>query len=188
MLAVMALAAPRLTFGQYYSQESGKKTIVIDKKVGWEKGKYFDNLDQSKQLFGADQAIYFQIIVENNGSSDLSNLNVKDLLPTNLKLTYNPGKYNASDHNLDWTISQLGIGQTKVFEIAAKVGSESKLIQKTNYVEVSGSGVFDSDSTRYWVGAKTMPKTGPGDLMALTAIFGGMGGSGLVLRKLIRGY
>lgn len=188
LMILAVLVVPAGARAQYYSQEGGKKTIIIDKKVGFEKGKYFDNLDKQKHVFGSDQTIYFQIVVENNGNSDLSNLNLKDMLPDDLKLTYNPGKYIAAERRLEWSINQLGIGQTKVFEIAAKISVNESAGQKTNYVEVKGDGVFDSDNARYWVGGKTMPKTGPGDLMALTAIFSGLGGSGLVLRKLIRGY
>jgi len=184
----MSLVRPGFAGAQYYSEGGSNKTIVIDKRVGFEKGKYFDNIDKSKHVFNQDETIYFRIVVENNGNSDLSNLDVWDMLPSGLKLIYNPGKLNSSKDKLDWEISQLGIGQTRVYEISAKIEGTSKTSLKTNYVEVSGDGVNDSDRASYWVAGKTMPVTGTQDLIALTMMFLGMSGTGATLRKLTRGY
>jgi uncharacterized repeat protein (TIGR01451 family) len=184
----MSLLGPRYVGAQYYSEGGSKKTIIIDKRVGFEKGIYFDNIDKGKHVFSQDETIYFKIVVENNGNSDLSNLDVLDMLPSGLKLIYNPGKLTSSKDRLDWEINQLGIGQTKVYEISAKIEATSKTNLKTNYVEVSGDGTNDSDRASYWVGGKTMPVTGTQDLIALSMIFMGMGGIGATVRKLVRGY
>jgi uncharacterized repeat protein (TIGR01451 family) len=92
LIGLAVFAKPSCVVAQYYSQGSAKKSISVDKRIrDMSDTSFYDNIDGTVKTFYAGDNLEFVIEVENNGSDNISNIKVKDILPKNLSLLLFPG-------------------------------------------------------------------------------------------------
>ena len=185
------LFSPQNAFSQYYSSGEGSKSISIDKKVRpINSNKYLDNISQDDKTFFEDNSLDFSILVENTGNRDLTNLTIKDFLPLFQKIIFNPGVYDKNKAEINWSIGNLNVGESKVFTIRTRIGEvKSKYSQMlTNKVCVNGDNVSDCDRASFFVAGKQVPSTGAPWILIQSLL--GLSGAviALGLRKFGRGY
>lgn len=189
----LSLLNPFTAFGaEYYSSETNTKSLLIDKKVrSIDDNQYYDNIEASKKIFYDKDVVEFQIKVENTGKETLKNVYVRDTLPKYFGLIFNPGNFNASQNTVEWTIDSLAPNETKTYLIRGKIKDADKLTvltKQTNKAETNVDGIGDVDTASYFIGKVTVPDTGASDIVIKTVLVGLVAGSGLCLRKKVRGY
>lgn len=173
----------------YYVPEGPVLNLVVDKKLRGIGDDYFaDNLDR---VFYETDYIEFEIRVKNSGNQKLENIELTDKLPPKLQLVLFAG--SLENNQIKWQIDKLEAGEEKVFLIKAKIsGVDSSDFgqkqQMVNVAEARSGEVYDSDQSIYFVGAKTIPQTGDGLMLARTGAAVLIAGLGLGLRRKIRGY
>lgn len=188
---ICSLSLPKFALAQYYSQGEVSKSISIDKKIRpINSDKYLDNIDKDEKTFVEGDSLDFSILVENTGNRDLKNLTIKDFLPSYQNIVFNPGIYNKNVAEIDWSIGNLGIGESKVFTIRTRIGEVKSIYTQmiTNKVCVNGDNVSDCDRASFFISGKQVPSTGaPGILIqSLWGLSGAV--IALGIRKFARGY
>lgn len=125
-----------------YGATCPSKQIFIEKKVQNPKtGEMVNVLSSTDATFAPDNEINFRIEVKNTGTADLSNISVKDQLPSSLNyISSTPsGSFDANNNTLNWTIDNLGRDQSRFFQIKAQVKPQRDLNFDmscvTNFVE-----------------------------------------------------
>ena len=98
-----------------------------------------------------DNSLDFSILVENTGNRDLTNLTIKDFCLFSKKIIFNPGVYDKNKAEINWSIGNLNVGESKVFTIRTRIGEvKSKYSQMlTNKVCVNGDNVSDCDRASF---------------------------------------
>jgi uncharacterized repeat protein (TIGR01451 family) len=162
--------------------------IKIDKKISSDNKNFVDNINFSQKVFQKGETVYFRVEVVNNGPEKITNLEITDTLPTDLSLLYNPGHYDANTRIITWNIYDLEVGKTQVFELAARVLWDGRIVKRINRVNASGNKISLSDSAYYYAGKEKMPVTGPEGLLWQSMTIVTVGGAMMVLRKLTRGF
>lgn len=195
-------------YGQYgaygpYGQGGQSDSILVDKTVGMNqvtsKGgvtstTFVDNLTSSDNRFYAGQTVSFKIKVKNTSDHKLSNIVVKDTLPTSLEAV-DAKNYDAGSRTI--TLSSglaLNAGEETVFTVNTKVIAQEKLPTDQgvfcvyNKAVASNSTVNDDDSAQFCIekkvlGVKTQPIAGPEYGLGLLALQMLGVASGLYLKK-----
>lgn len=180
---------------QYYSQGGNSPSVTIDKKVRpITSDKFYDNIDAKDKVFVENEQIEFQIVVMNNSNQALYNLEFKDILPDYISLLFYPGIYYKSGNYVKDEITQLGVGESKVFLVRGYISNSptttlaKKDVLQINKAYVSNNLVSDSDQAQYFIEAKNVPGTGADDLGLKTMTVLLVAISAYSLRKLARGY
>lgn len=143
--------------------------IIVEKDVfDPDNNKFVKNLGINDYKFAPGDEIRFQIKVKNSGDSDLTNVKVKDTLPEKLYFTNGPSSWN--DKIMSFNIDSLKSGETKQFEVKARVVPDDQLpanslICKDNLVQVTAGDQNDQDTARVCFerkvqGKKVLPVTG----------------------------
>lgn len=187
-MAVLFWFQTKSILGQYYTENNQNESLIVDKKVrSLSMDSYLDNISAATFTFQQDSNVEFQITVKNNGTNDLSAINVRDILPHHLALIFYPGTINGDE--IDWTIDKLSPNESKVFIIRAKINIDSHPTGKqVNKVTASSTNLSDTDTATYFIGQPIVPVTGDDSLPLKSVIMVTFIGSGLVLRKIARGY
>jgi uncharacterized repeat protein (TIGR01451 family) len=156
-------------------------------------GELVENLSVNDPKFAPAQTINYRLIVKNNGSDNIPTLNIKDVFPQYITFVAGPGTYDSNTNTLTFTISNLGSGQSKTYDLTAKTASLNNLPSDQNVTCVinqayatDNNGVTNSDNAQACIqkpGKKleTLPATGP-EMLPLAFLFPGALG-GLILRK-----
>lgn len=183
------------TYAQSYSTSNEKFNITIDKKIRpITDNKYYDNIPSSQKVFVEKDQIDFQLIIENTGNTALTNLTVKDNLPSYFVPSLFPGNYDKNTGLIQVSLDSLNVGETKVFNIRGVIGNlpasdfANQLVKLTNKAEVSNNKAFDSDRATYFAVKRVNPVTGSetlifGTIAAIVTI-----GTAFGLRIKSRGY
>ncbi|HSA83873.1 MAG TPA: hypothetical protein VLF20_03220 [Patescibacteria group bacterium] len=183
--------------GQYSSKESCIK-LIIDKKVLKPGTKdYVDGLSVSDPKYNLDQQVTFQVVVQNVGAEELSDITIVDTMPQNVDYVSGAGSYDAGSRKLTFKLDKLTVGQSQTFYIVGKVTNaiafgENGYVCVTNYVQASAkNGLSVDDAAQFCVErpvkvyepvpVKKTPATGP-EMLAIPMLFG-MGGAGVFLRR-----
>lgn len=173
-LALLALAfglmfaAPAMA--SYPIPEEPSKQILVNKFVyNPANSKFVDNLGVDQHLFLPDQEVLFRVEVKNTGSIDLNNVKVSDKLPSQVSFVKGPGTVDANNV-LSFTIDKLTPGETKTFDIKAKINAADKIAVNTtcpvNLVEAKVDNIMDQDTASFCIQkkilgvTKELPKTG----------------------------
>ncbi len=209
LLAIYYLSADKNTvvaqYGQYgqYGQPSPSYYILIDKFVGkpsFEKDaknyKYVDNLSPSDPRFRPGQEIFFKIKVKNTSINKLTNVIVKDHVPSYLEPIEGPGNWDTNSRVISWNAGDFEVGEEKVYYAKMQVYPQDKLptdkglfclVNKA--VAYSENKASDEDTTQFCVekevlGTSKIPSAGPE--MGALFIFGNIltAGFGLWLKNL----
>lgn len=186
--------------GGYTSTQSCAK-IIIDKKV-LKPGTsdFVDGLSAIDPKYEIGQNISFQIVVQNAGDENLSNITVVDSFPQNVVYVSGAGNYDSKSNKLTFTIDHLASGESQTFYIVAKVTDtmafgDNGYVCVSNVVDATENDLTAEDAAQFCVerplqvappvlGMKKTPSTGPVDA-ALPMLFG-MAGAGAFLRKKVK--
>jgi len=183
---------------------AGALTILIDKTVGKPIGQtkgglvsldYVDNLSVSDYKFRPGQEIFFQLKVKNTSGVSLSNVTVKDYVPSYLEPIEGPGSFDEGSRIITINAGNFAVDEEKVYVMKMKVFSQDKLPADkglfclVNKADASTNGVYDDDTSQFCIekeviAAEKVPSAGPemgvlilaGELTVL--------GLGVMLRKM----
>lgn len=184
------------------------KMVQVPGKGG---GNFVDNLTINDQKFFAGQDATFKVVIQNTGSTDISNLNVVDTLPDFFTFKSGTGNYNANNRTLTWDTGKISAGQSLEYMIVLTVMSDDRLpanqgvtclINDARATESSGATAEDSSQACIQkqvitttttttptvfgqVPVKSIPNTGP-ELYSLIGLIP-MGAAGVFLKKKSRG-
>ncbi len=198
-LVVGSLLKPTIIKADSYSSDDNRKTLSIDKKIRALDWSYFiDNISTDRKVFKNGDLIEFKVKVTNTGTTNMKNIKVTDNLPPFLQLVFSPGNYNSTDNKVEWTIDELNAGHSQEFLIRAKIDKAAEvntLTKETNVALASVDEINERDSATYYIGNTVtveapvvLPETGAFVLVIETMGIIGLGISGLILRKKIRGF
>ena len=189
-LALMAaLVFPSGILADSYSQEKVEYKVSIDKKIRpINDDKYYDNISRDQKVFVSDDLMDFNIVVANTGKDILYDLVVTDYYPVVNQIILAPGEINKENRTVTWKISSLGVGETRSFNLRAKVATDSAAAAQTNVATVKNNHVSDRDTATFYITKKTTPKTGSNDLLVKSVIMTSVALAALGIRKLARGY
>lgn len=125
-------------------------------------GTYRDNLYLTDYQFRTSDNVTFKLIVKNVGDNTLNNVKITDSLPSFLFFTGETGH--------EFTVEHLNPGESKEFEVKARVVSENQLVADrtcgVNTAEVWADGnEHDKDTaelcaTKKVLGVTKLPETG----------------------------
>lgn len=175
----------------FYSGSCPVKELVIDKQViNPVSGNFVDNLGPSDPKFSPDSEIRFKLIVKNIGSTDLDNIIIRDVLPSQISFITGPegSVWDENNRELKFNIGTIKPDQTRELEIKVKAltaqnfPADKSLVCANNWVEAKNDQVSDSDSAGFCIQkVDALPATGPNPLV-LTLVLG-LAGLGVVLTK-----
>jgi uncharacterized repeat protein (TIGR01451 family) len=158
----------------YGGGEVCQKTVsfTLDKKVQrpTKGGDFVDNLGTNDDKFGPGTTVNFRITVKNTGDATLSNVNIVDSLPT--YLTYSSGG-QQDGNNANFTIDSLKSGESKSFDLVAKVAdtntlpADKSIVCVTNNVKATQDGNTATDSTQLCI-EKSVSQKGGGPIVQQT--------------------
>lgn len=205
ILSVTAVqAGSGSNYGQYgqYGGGAPSYTISIDKTVGSgnsTKGgvaTYVDNYAISDPRFKPSQKVYFQVKVKNTSNTTVTNIEVKDILPSYVEAAEGPGSYDQNTKTISWKYDQLKAGEEKVEKITAQIYTQNNLpadkgiICMANKATVKVGSAYDEDTAQFCVekevvGVEQVPTAGPELGLLVTALsFAGLG-AGVYIKKRI---
>jgi len=108
--------------------------IILDKKVldpsAKTKGNvesYVDNLSVNGAKYFPSQHVKFQITLTNTSASTLSEITVKDILPSYVDFVSGAGNYDKSTKTLTFKVINLNSNETRKYIIDTKAVDASKL-------------------------------------------------------------
>lgn len=135
--------------------------IYIDKKVQNPKsGEFVDILSATDVTFAPDQEVNFRIEVKNTGSTSLTQVFTQDRFPSNINFISGPSTFDQNNRVLSWTIDNLGAGESKFFQIKAKVQPKNELqfdiACMTNYVQTQKDQQIAQDTTVFCIQAQPL--------------------------------
>jgi uncharacterized repeat protein (TIGR01451 family) len=168
------------SYGQYgqYGTVTPSQGITVDKLVGrgsTTKGgqiSFVDNYSPNDTRFRPGEKVYFQIKVKNTSNVTLTNVVVKDYIPTYMEPMEGPGTYDANTRTVTYTIASLKPGQEHVANLLMQVYPQNKLAADkglmclTNKAQATVNGMTDDDTAQFCVekevvGVQNVPSTGP---------------------------
>lgn len=195
LVAVTLLAtfsvANRPVWAQYYSA-GGTPKLVVDKKVrALNQTSYSDNLDSSQYTFVEGESVDFSIITRNSGDQQLSDVNLVDILPSNMEVIFAPGTLEKTSGKITWSIGNLGVGESRVNTLRTRIVSTSDkcfVRRLINKVEVRSGSLSDGDTSFIYVGCKSIPATGDSSIGFKSLIGLMVAAVALATRRLVRGY
>lgn len=177
----------------------GTGELLIDKTVkNPDTGLFVDNLGVNDPKYAPGQEVLYRLEVKNTGSSEFSKVTVKDIFPSYLDFVWGPLGWNSDTRTLQFDIYNLKSGESRQYEVMARVfakenlPSDKSLICVVNTGSVEADGKFDSDQTQVCfekkvLGITTLPPTGIENLwlVALGFLVTTLFGAKLALRKQI---
>jgi uncharacterized repeat protein (TIGR01451 family)/LPXTG-motif cell wall-anchored protein len=197
-LMMVALISAPTTFAQYVAPppQQLSKQLNLNKQVKHpENGQYVENLQFGDVRFLPEQEISFKIEVKNNGQTELTNIQVKDTLPNFLDFVSGPGNYDASSRTLNFTVDKLRQGESKSYEVKAKVKNAEELQANmatciTNFAEARVDELVSQDTAALCIESRVLgitrelPKTGSeGPILMLMLSFVTFAGSVFLYRQ-----
>jgi uncharacterized repeat protein (TIGR01451 family) len=178
-----------------------QKLVQVPGKSG---GSYVNNLSINDAKYAPNQTVNFQVNVKNTSSQTIPTITVKDIFPQYLSFVSGAGSFDTNSNTLTFTVSNLGAGETKTFNLVGKVADATTLPSDQGVVclinQANGTdnnGAVNASSSQFCVekavlgtsfpvvttkgGITTTPATGPEMLPLMALIPGGL--AGFILRK-----
>lgn len=173
-------------YGQY-GGGTPSYDITIDKMVSTgttTKGgvtSYVDNYAVSDPRFAPNQKVYFQVKVKNTSNATLTNVEVRDFMPSYVEAVEGPGSYDQNSKTIYWKYDELKAGEEKVEKLVAQVYPQTNLpadkgvMCMTNKASVKADSAFDEDSSQFCVekqvlNVQQVPTAGPEYGLVVSAI------------------
>lgn len=150
----------------------GTGELLIDKTVkNPGTGVFVDNLGVSDSKYAAGQDVLYRLEVKNTGLTEFSKVTVKDVFPSYLDFVWGPLGWNSDTRTLQFDIYNLKAGESRQYEVMARVfakenlPSDKSLICVVNDGQVEADGKSDSDQAQVCfeykvLGISTLPPTG----------------------------
>lgn len=150
----------------------GTGEILIDKTVKRpDTGLFVDNVGINDPKFVPGQEVLFRLEVKNTGSGEFAKVTVKDTFPEYLDYIWGPLGWNSETRILQFDIYNLKAGESRQYEVMARVFTENRLPDnKTlfcviNTGRVEADGKVDEDQSQVCfeekvLGVKVLPPTG----------------------------
>jgi uncharacterized repeat protein (TIGR01451 family) len=193
-MAAMAGFRPALAnYGQYGG--SSFQSILIDKTVGkvvsTSKLEFVDNLSPTDPRFAPQSEIVFKLKVKNTSNVKITNVTVKDFVPSFVTPTEGPGTFDESSRVVSFNAGDFDPDQEKIFTLKMKVFAQKDLPANkglfclVNKAEARNDQTVDDDTAQFCVEKQItsipsqVPSAGPeagillltGQLVALGAGF-----------------
>lgn len=199
-IALLFWAKPAIAQYQYQTNEEVNQ-IVVDKTIkGLDQAVWKDNYSRTDMVFKPGTQFEFQIVVKNTGNRNLTQIQVKDVLPASLSYIF--GRNEAALNNLEvtWTIPEIRPGEEQKTIMRVKVlrSIPVSLKEWTNFVEAKAeSGAYDSDTSAFWTvdgasrpeSTSNLPVNGATDQVIFGSLISvAMIGVAAFFRKYARGY
>ena len=154
---------------------------------------FVDHLGPTDPKYRPLDIVVFQIKVNNPGTQDIAAIEAVDSLPEFIDFMTGPGEFDPDSRKLTFTVEGLSAGETKEFEIKARVSHESLLPEEksvlcpVNVVDASFADKTDHDESQFCLEKEMVipqvPEAGtPGLILPL---LGSVFSAGLFLRKKI---
>lgn len=184
LLITTLLFMPTLASADYFVPQGAPQPVaqlVLNKQVkNPQNGLFVENLTVTDAHFLPGQEITFRVELRNTGGNELKGINVKDKLPDFVDFVSGPGSFDSNTKTLNSVIDVLGPGESKTFEIKAKIRPEADLPKNqltcvTNLAQASVGQIFTQDTAVFCIEAQVLgitrelPVTGP-DNIGLTAL------------------
>lgn len=168
----------------------GTGELLIDKTVkNPDTGLFVDNLGVNDPKYTPGQEVLYRLEVKNTGSSEFSKVTVKDVFPSYLDFVWGPLGWNSDTRTLQFDIYNLVVGESRQYEVMARVFAKENLPSDKSLVCVVNTGSVEADEKtdsdqaqvcfEYKVlGITTLPPTGIENLwivalgLLVTTIFG----------------
>lgn len=160
-LALSLIIAPAVSagngqYGQYgqYSGGAPERSIMVDKMVATtQKTKggelsFVDNLSPSDPRFAPNTQVTFQIKIKNTSQVTLTNVTVRDILPTYVDAVEGPGEYDANTKTISWTYSELKSGEERVERVIAQIKPQAQLPADRGLMCMNNKAVVAADNAR----------------------------------------
>lgn len=179
------------SYAQYgqYGGPSYSYSILIDKMVAKPNtDEYVDNLSVSDPRFAASQDVWFRVKVKNTSNQDITNVEVKDYVPSYLEPLQGPGTWDANTRIITWNAGDFAVDEEKAYYLKMAVYSQNDLPADkglfciVNKVDAHSDNTYDDDTSQLCIekkvaGVTTVPSAGPemgiillsGELLALSA-------------------
>jgi len=192
-------------YGCEYGQYGGclpSQSILIDKMVGRSyinKGgivtyEYVDNMSAGDPRFTPGAIVMFQLRVKNTSNTTLTNVTVKDYVPSYLVPIEGPGAYDTSTRIITFNAGDFNPDQEKVYFIKMQILPQNQLpADKGLFCEINkavayNDNVSDEDTAQFCIekqvtGVVTTPSAGPDLAIAIVGINILGGAIGLWLKK-----
>lgn len=120
--------------------------LLLDKKVKHpQQNQFVENLNQNDPKYTANQDITFRMAVTNPGQTELKNITVVDTLPNYLTAVKSTNS-QISGNTVTHTIDSLKAGETKHFDIAAKIVDTANLPTNQGTTCVTNQAVANTGS------------------------------------------
>ena len=170
--------------------------ITVNKQVANpQTNKFVEHLNINDTKHGPNSIVNFRITVRNTRTSDINNIEIKDIFPQYLLFDKGPGDFNSNTKTLSFKIDKLKQNESKTFTISGKVVPQNELPQEPVCIFNRAIVAFDgkdqtSDNTQFCVQRigvtpvpplQVTPPTGPSVLPLLA--FGITGAIGFILKR-----
>lgn len=191
--------------GQYgqYGPGTPSQSILIDKTVG--KGTsqtkggttdvtYVDNFSASDPRFKPEEMVFFRLKVKNTSGDKLTNVTVKDFLPSYIEPVEGPGTYDSTNRVITYSAGDFAAGEEKTFYLKMQVTKQANLpadrgiMCVVNKAQAYNDKANDDDSSQFCIektvqGVSTVPSTGPELGLILMGANALMFATGIFLKK-----
>ena len=159
-------------YGQY-GGETYSYAILIDKMVAKPAtDEYVDNLAPSDPRFAPSQDVWFRVKVKNTSNKDLTNVEVRDYVPSYLEPLEGPGSWNSETRIITWNAGDFAVDEEKTYFIKMRVQSNTYLPADkglfciVNRADARNENTYDDDSSQLCIekkvqGVTTVPSAGP---------------------------
>ncbi len=144
-------------------------------------GEFLDAISSTDTTFLPEQEVKFRIEIQNNGSADLFDIWADDKLPDFVTFVSGTGNFDNNNNKLWWKIDRLNAGESKTFEIRAKLKPAGQLPNMaitcmTNHTKAVKDNMSAQDTASFCVQTKILgvttelPKTGPSSFATLLGL------------------
>lgn len=204
LLSVTAVNADSGQYGQYgpYGGGAPSTSIMVDKTVSravTTKGgttTYVDNNSASDARFAPGGRVLFQVKVKNTSDTTLTNVEVRDILPSYVVAVEGPGDFDSKTNTIAWKYDSLKPGEERNEKISAQIKGQNQLpadkgvFCMVNKSTVKSGNNYDEDTAQFCVekqviGAKQVPTAGPEYAILLTTLSFASLGAGVYLKRKI---
>jgi uncharacterized repeat protein (TIGR01451 family) len=111
-----------------FSLGSSASSIALSKTVlDPQKNTYTHSLGLSDNMYHPGDIVTFHITVSNTGNNAISEVLVKDTLPSFLTLTSGPGDFDKASNSLSYVVKDLAAHTTQTIAVSAKIGDAASL-------------------------------------------------------------
>lgn len=162
------------------------RQLLVEKKIlNPQNNQFVDNLNLEQQTFLPNQEVTFRVTITNIIQSDLRNIVVTDRLPDALNfISTSFGSYDSATKTITLKIDSLKVGESKTFEIKAKIKPAEELSNnvtcQTNLARGMVNNLVEEDTASFCIQKQVLqttpalPTTGPAqtlEVMVLSTLF-----------------